>query len=305
MFIIITKQIIKMGLLLFLGFFCYRKKLISHEGTLTLSNLLLMVITPALVLVSFQIDHNPRILKGMLAAMLLSILAHVIGIILSTLLVRKDPKGHYVIERFSDVMSNCGFMGIPLINALYGAEGVIYLTAYVTVFNILTWTYGYSLMTGTHSLKKMRGGLLSPVMISIVIGLAFFLLKIRLPRILYDTCSYLSDMNTPVAMLLAGAVLAESDLGSAVQNRGVYRVGLMRLVIIPLLTLLVFMLFPIDPMIRCTVLIAAACPTGTICIMFALRFNKDHVHASQIFALVTVASLITLPLFVLLCEKLI
>ena len=304
MFILISRQIVKMTLMLLLGFFCSRKNLISHEGSVTISNLLLFVITPPLIIVSFQMDYDPRILLGLFYAFVLSILTHVIGILLSTVLIRKDPAGHYAVERFSGVLSNCGFMGIPLISALYGAEGVIYLTAYICVFNFITWTYGYALMTGSHSLRELKGGLLSPVIFSIFIGFALFIFRIHLPEIIYDTCSYVSNMNTPAAMLLAGATLAESDLRTALGNTGVYRVAALRLAAIPLITLFVFLLFPIDPMIRCIVIIGAACPAGTSCTLFALRYKKDYVYASQIFALVTAASLFSIPLIVLLCDKL-
>ena len=302
MFIIICKQVIKMALMIGLGALCYRKKLISHEGSVTISNLLLLVITPALIITSFQLDYERRILYGMLAALLLSVISHVIGIVLCTLVLKKDPADHYVIERFSGVFSNCGFMGIPLINALFGAEGVIYLTVYIALFNTLTWTYGYGLMTGSHSLREMKGGLRSPVIFSIVIGILLFILRIRLPEIIFDTGSYIASMNTPAAMLLAGATLAESDLATALRNRGVYRVALLRLIIIPLLCLLAFMLLPVDPQIRCIILIATACPAATNSTLFALRFHKDYVYSSQIFALVTAFSLITIPLMVLVCE---
>ena len=141
MFLIIVNQIVKMLLLLLLGIFCYRKKLIDQTGSKMLANLLLMIVNPMLAVLSLQVDYSPQLVHGLLLSYLAAFLTHIVGCILSTALIRTKGNPDCGIDRFSAMYSNCGFIGIPLVQSILGGEGVLYLTAYMTVFNIFSWTH--------------------------------------------------------------------------------------------------------------------------------------------------------------------
>ncbi len=211
MFIIISNQIMKMFLILILGFFCYRIKLIDHQGNKTLSNLLLMVVNPLLIFDSFLQEFTPEIFQGFLIAIFLGFLSHFVGIAAGRLFFSKKISPDYNVEQFSCVYSNCGFMGIPLVNSIFGSQGVIYLTAYMLAFNVLSWTHGLFLITGNASPKQMKKGLTSPAMIGTLMGLVLFLTQLKLPSLISDTIDYITAMNTPMAMMIAGISLAETD----------------------------------------------------------------------------------------------
>lgn len=138
MFLIIVNQIVKMLLLLLLGIFCYRKKLIDQTGSKMLANLLLMIVNPMLAVLSLQVDYSPQLVHGLLLSYLAAFLTHIVGCILSTALIRTKGNPDCGIDRFSAMYSNCGFIGIPLVQSILGGEGVLYLTAYMTVFNIFS-----------------------------------------------------------------------------------------------------------------------------------------------------------------------
>ena len=304
MFFIISNQIIKMCLLMIVGFLCFRVGIVDHKGNKTLSNLLLLVINPVLIINSFQMEYSHHLLKGFLFACLLAALTHVVGILVTTLLIPRKEDRDYQVERFSSIYSNCGFMGIPLVSSILGSEGVLYLTAYIVVFNVFCWTHGLMVMTGNMSFRQLKKGLSSPVIFGSVIGLVLFCAQIKLPSVLGDTVEYLADLNTPKAMLIAGISLAETSLGKALKNVRLYLVTAMKLLVIPLIMLLIFSLLPIDSNVLVTILVAAACPVATTGTMFALRFDKNYQYASEIFAFSTVASLVTIPFLVLLSEYL-
>ena len=155
MFLIIVNQIVKMLLLLLLGIFCYRKKLIDQTGSKMLANLLLMIVNPMLAVLSLQVDYSPQLVHGLLLSYLAAFLTHIVGCILSTALIRTKGNPDCGIDRFSAMYSNCGFIGIPLVQSILGGEGVLYLTAYMTVFNIFSWTHGMMVMTGNFSPKEL------------------------------------------------------------------------------------------------------------------------------------------------------
>jgi predicted permease len=144
----------------------------------------------------------------------LAVLAHIIGILIATCVFKKNGEGAEVF-RFASVFGNCGFMGIPLLAALIPENGALYATIYVTVFNIFVWTYGVIVFNGKTEKGALKKILLSPVLISIAIGIILFVFSITLPLPIASTIGYLSDLNTPLAMMVTGALIAKSKIFSA------------------------------------------------------------------------------------------
>ena len=305
MFVIIVNQILKMLLLLLLGCLCFRMKLVDEAGSKVLANLLLMVVNPMLAIVSLQTEYSAHLAQGLLVAYLLAFLTHLVAAILSTVLIRTTGNPDCGIDRFASMYSNCGFIGIPIVQSILGNEGVLYLTAYMTVFNFFSWTHGVMIMTGTFSLKELKKGLLSPMIFASILGVVFFFGRIHIPDLLLDSMNYVAGMNTPLAMLIAGISVAQTDLLSMLRNRKLYLISASKLLIMPALLLLVLTLIPVDPMVSCTMLVAAACPVAATGTAFALRFHKNALYASELYAFTTIASLVTIPLFVFAAERLI
>lgn len=303
MFQIITMQIIKMLLLLLLGIICYRRKLLDQAGSKTLANLLLMVVSPALAITSLQTDYDPALVSGLLLSYLLAILTHLVMIALSTIMIRKKGNSDVEIERFAAIYANCGFMGIPLIQSILGNEGVLYITAYMTVFNIVTWTHGIGIMTGNFSLKEVKKGLLSPMVIASFIGLILFFLRIRLPDVVNDTLTYVSQMNTPLAMLIAGISVAQTNIPALLKKRKIYFTAAFKLLFMPAVVLLALIPLRLPFNVACTILVAAACPSAATGTAFALRCQKNYKYYSELYAFTTLLSLVTIPMFVYAAER--
>lgn len=138
---IVAAQVAVMFILIAVGFVCAKIKMITDEGRKQMSAVVLNVVTPALIFMSYQKEFSAELTEGLLWSFLLSAATYVITIPLAYVLIRKKNNLEYAIERFSLIFTNCGFMGIPLVNAVFGSEGVLYVTAYVTLFNFLVWTF--------------------------------------------------------------------------------------------------------------------------------------------------------------------
>lgn len=295
MFTLIFNQLIKMLCILILAFICYRIRLLNQEGNRNLSSLLLMIVNPCLIITTYQTDYDPHLVRGLLLAFAAAFAAHMTGILIARVCISKNGNPDYAIDRFGSVYSNCGFMGIPLIYSVLGSEGVFYLTAYLTVFNLLSWTHGLALLEGQFSLSRLKEGLTSPMVIGTFTGMLLFFLQIRLPGVLLDSMNYLADMNTPLAMIIAGLSVAQADLKKIFKNFRIYYVSFLKLVLVPLAVLFFLVVFRIEYRIAYTILIASACPAATTLTMMAIRFQKNYMYASEIFAFSTVLSIITIP----------
>lgn len=299
---IVLYQITVMFILILLGFFLWKRKVFTRRGCNQLSELVLTVVCPVLIFTSFQKELEPRLVKGLLISFGLSVISHIVSIALGMIFFgkRRRQRGEDVsVERFAAAYSNCAFMGIPLIEAVYGTDGVFYLTAYIAVFNLLSWTHGVMAMTEKMSFRSAVNALKAPAVIATAMGLVFFFLRIRLPDIVMQPLNYISSLNTPLAMLISGMTIARSDVLAALKKPGIYLTGFVKLIAAPLLMALIMSPMSIDPVIADTIIISTACPTATMTIMFAARYGKNSVYAAEIFAASTIASAVTIPLVLL------
>lgn len=295
MFILIFNQLLKMLFIMVLAFICYKIKLVNQEGNKTCSNLLLLVVNPCLIITAFQTDYDDKLVRGLIISFIWAVIAHIIAIVIAHFLIPDKKNQDYYIDRLAAAYSNCGFIGIPLVYSVLGNEGVFYLTAYMTVFNIFIWTHGLTLIESKVSFRQIREGLLSPMIIAIAFSLVLFFLRIRLPSVLLDSLTYVADMNTPLAMMIAGFSVAQADLKKTLHNLHIYWVSFLKLILIPLVVMLFMYFAKVDYTIAYTTLIAAACPTGAVVTSLAIRYNRNYTYSSEIFSFTTLLSIVTIP----------
>lgn len=301
---ITLEKIASMFVLLLTGVISYRCGIIDSAANKRLSGLLLKVISPLLILMAYQIEFRKELLAGLGVVMFFSLVSFVVTIGFANLVIRSEKSKNPEIERMAAIYSNCGFIGMPLIGGLLGQEGIFYMTAYMTVYNLFIWSHGLISMCGTGSVKETLRRFVQPATIAIGIGLFLFLFRIKLPALLADSFQMISDMNTPVAMIVAGCSLAESDLLGALKNKRTYLISFLKLIVSPMLTLVILVLCRVDRMAALTVLVGAACPTGAMISMFALQYDRDSKYATELFTISTVLSAITIPLMMLVGDRL-
>jgi len=302
MFTLIVQQLAIMFFIIVIGYISFKTKLLNQSANKAFSTFLLMVVNPALIISVYQIDFEARMALYLLYAFIAAVASHIIAIIIANLAIRRKNNPNYGVERLSTVYSNCAFMGIPLINITIGQEGVFFLTAYITVFNLLIWTHGVGLLRDGFSMKFLKEGLLSPVFISTIIAIFFYVAGIRLPVLLVDSLSMMAVTVTPLAMMIAGMSLAQANFKNIFTKFIVYKVSFMRLLIVPFLTLALLAVVNLDQNVAYTILIASACPPATAGMLMALRYDKDHVHASEIFAAGTLLGVLTIPFVVFIAD---
>ena len=297
--LITAQQVAELFILMGLGALGAKTGLLRPEGKQTLSNLLVNLVVPAMIINSYRMDFSPEILRNLLAAFALSILSSLLGLVITLLFTARSKDSRTPIFRFACIFSNAGYMGLPLISALFGSEGLLYASAYFTIFNLLLWTLGYSIVSGSSDPKAVVKSLAhTPAIYAVLVGLAIYLLQIPIPALLAQPISLLGAMNTPLSMLITGMLIAAGDLKSIVCSRPIWKLAAVRMLVIPALCLGAFALLGLFRfgMAAQVVLLLECCPAAAITSVFAVQFGHDEQFAAGCVVLTTLLSILTLPL---------
>ena len=304
--LITAQQVAVLFLLIGTGYVAVKTGVLRQEGKQTLSNLLIYIVVPAMIVNSYRMEFSAEILRNLLAAFGLSILAIVLGIIITFALTAKHKDSRAPIFRFACVFTNAAYMGFPLISALFGSEGLLYASAYVTVFNILLWTLGYAMVSGSSSPREVVKSLLrTPVLYAMVVGLAVYLLQIPLPTLITQPLELFANMNTPLSMLITGMLIAAGDIKSIVCDRRIWQLAAVRQVLIPAVCLAVFTLCGFHGMAAQVVALLECCPAASITSVFAVQFGHDEHYAAGCVVLTTLLSIVILPICALVLTALV
>ncbi len=292
---IVLRQIVIMFLYMAVGGLLFQKGLITKEGSKSLANLLLYVVLPCVVVKSFCVARTPERTSGLLVSFLAALGILLLAMAVSHLLFKKNP-----IDDFGAAFSNAGFMGFPLVVAVQGSEAIFYAAGFVALLNALQWTYGQSLISGDPGYRSPKAILKNPLVLSLLLGVLLFCLEIPVPAIVSDLLAALAALNAPLAMVILGVYLAQTDPKTLFNDPHLYVVAAVRLVLIPLLTILVLKLLPAEyAAIATTLVIVAAAPIGSNVAVYAQKLGKDYAYAVRGVCLSTLLSAITMPLLML------
>lgn len=287
-----------MFLLMGIGAVCYRRGIITDRGSKDISALLINIVTPCLIIQSFQREYDPAVLRQLIQAIILSVAVTMIAVVLAALAFRKGT-ADYADRRMCIVFPNNGFMALPLLQALCGGDGVFLGSVYIVVTNLFLWTYGVrTLCTASGKTENSRWYkmFLNPATIGFAVGLLIFVTSFGLPAVIGTPIDYLAALNTPLAMIVLGVYLAQSQLLDIIRDRTIYAVSLIRLAVIPLLALALLLFLPWSPLVSQVMIVSAATPCAIVASMFAQQFGTNYRYSSRIIAFSTLLSAVTMPL---------
>lgn len=293
-FLVVLGQVITLFLLMGVGFFLGKTDRLSPAGTGEMSFLLMYIVTPCVIVDTFQTDWEPETLRTLAVGTAALAVCYGIYILVSLPLFPRQPDSLRASLRFGCVYGNTGFMGLPLVQAVLGEEALIFAVVSMVVFNVLCWTHGVILMGGKDAFSP-RKILLNPGVIAVAVGLPLFLLRRRLPGPLYSAASFMSGLNTPLAMVVIGAQMSRADLRNTFRGRELYAASAVKLVVMPAIAALLLLPLHLNPLFYSATVILAAAPTAGITSMFAERFGRDPARAAQLVSLSTLLSVLTLP----------
>jgi len=292
----VGNNVLVLFVLIIVGYICKKAKILSEKTVNDMTNFVLYIVTPCVIINSYQREFDKQMLIGLAITLAASFLSFAVNILLAHLLVKDHDKRREKTLRFGAVFSNCGFMSLPLQEAMLGEIGVFYGATYIAVFQIILWTYGVIVMSGDIKSFSLRKIILNPGMIGTLVGIVLFICSISLPFTVIEPIKHLAALNTPIPMVIVGYHLA----GSCFKIKGLsaYMSIVLRLIISPVLMILGLWLFKItgDIMVACT--IAVSSPIAATTTMFSGKFGGDTPLSATVVSITTLLSIITMPLVV-------
>lgn len=296
--LLIARQIAIMFLYMLIGFLLFRRGLVTKEGSRALAHLLLYCVLPCVIINSFLAERTAENTRQLLVSIGAGALLLLLSMAVAALLFRGSG-----IDNFAAAFSNAGFMGFPLITALLDSSAVFFAAGFVALLNALQWTYGQWLLSRDVRQIRLRAVLGNPIILSLFAGLVLFFTQIPLPGLVTDTVSALTALNAPLAMIILGVYLAQTDLLRMFRTGRLYWVSAVRLVLIPLLSLAVLMLLPAEYRdIKAALLLVAAAPVGSNVAVYAQKLNLDYTWAVQTVCVSTLLSIVTMPAIIFLMQ---
>jgi hypothetical protein len=273
--------------------------MITKDNQKQLSAIVLNIANPALMIYG-AVEDTPHIGGGELAvtcAVILGLFAVMIllAIFVPSLLgFKKDSRG---IIRLMLVFSNIGFMGMPLVQSLYGSEAVIYVVLFLIPFNVLFYTYGIFVISkekgGKGSLKQM----LNVGVIAGIITVIIYFANIKLPMVITESLSMLSKLTGPLSMMIIGSSLMDLDYKKIFKNVSLLVFTVVKMIVLPVAILFVLKRIITNEMLLNVCLVMLSVPVGSMCAMLVREKREDKYELSAMgVALTTVVSVATIPL---------
>ncbi len=295
--LLILNQMLQLFIILLLGFLVVKCKLLKSTDSKVLSTVAVYLVTPCVIINSFQIEYSPEAAQGLLLAVGAAVCSQAVFLTMISTVWKKLA----VVERASIMYSNAGNMIIPIVQAVLGPEWVLYTSAYIAVQVILIWTHGRNMISGEKgfSLKKIFTNI---NIISIFVGLIIFAFNIKLPDIASSTLNSISSMVGPLGMIVLGMLMADLDFKEILRNKRIYFIAFVRLILCPLIMLAViyfskaYRLLPDAATILFITFLATCAPPAVNITQIAQVYGKDAPYASSINVLSICLCLFTTPL---------
>ncbi|HSL93933.1 MAG TPA: AEC family transporter [Bacillota bacterium] len=303
-FLEVFEPISVLFMILMAGFLARRLAVFDDAVVKGLASLLLKVTLPALIIDSLQRTYSPDLMRDSGNILLMAIPIYLISALVALLCaalpgIGRDNAG---VVRFAVMFPNTGFMGYPVILSILGPEALFLAVIYNLPFNLMAFTVGIMFITMGRGDKRRFDYkvLLSPAVLSVIIGFLFFVSSVRLPGPLAESLKLIGSVTTPLAMITVGATLSGMKLNDVFGNWRVYFVSAMRLFVMPLLVFFVLNRLGLDPLLLSVLVVLNAMPVAINGVLFAAEYDANPAFAAQAVFVSTMLSAFTIPLVAML-----
>lgn len=279
-----------------IGILMTKKGWLKESGFHSLSILLTTFSLPCAVFNSFQMPFSEKVLKLIMNSLGVAIIFFAGLFILSYFFCKVIRLSQ---TYFSTWLGCCSFssilfIGIPIVNALFGQVGLIILVSFNTIGNLFFFGFGESVFSGKLDIS-IRKIILTPAILAAMLGMLLFLLKIELPPVVITPIQKIGDMTTPVAMIINGCLLSEKLSIKLFLNRDSWLFCFLRLIIIPLILISIFKVFISNPLLLSIVSLVSCMPSGSVNSVYAEKYAAQGSIASEFIVMSTLLSIFTIP----------
>ena len=284
--------------MLLVGVFIRRKGIVTSEGRKSLTNLLVNLILPCNILYAFS-KSDTSAFRSMIVVIIMSALIQLTWYILSKFLWKNTDNSRRGIMRYAFQFANCGYLGNPVIEGLYGAPGLVYASVFLLPVRIFMWSVGLDcFQDGAGSFSKtLKRTITHPCVLATIIGVVWmFFPQAKLPDFLYNTIYGFNQCLTPMTMLTIGFIMGETDM-RRIFCRDLGAITVLRLGIQPLIVLGVCYLLHLEPLVAEVITVLVSMPVANTTALLASQHDCDYGFASGLVVFTTLVSMVTIPVY--------
>lgn len=306
----LVSKILSLLVLVGAGVVLVKTKMLKKEDSVALSKISVFLLSPCVIVSSFSMKVDGKAGQSLLLCFFYAILANFLFLFLGTLL--RKPLHLSPVEEMSLEYTNCGNFVLPIVASVLGEEYLLYVSAYITVYNLLVWTHGIHLFQGKEEQTKEERSkenaflkiLFNPNILAILFGVFLFFTKISLPAPISLAISDLGKMIGPISMLITGIILGSMSFKKILSYRRIYMVTAFRLLFFPFIyLLLISVLSRIDgfldnPVLFLVTFLSAMAPAAANVSQFAILYGKEEEYASCINIFTTLCTIFSVPVLV-------
>lgn len=294
---ILLKQMIVLFIMMLVGVYCRKKGIFNDEANKRISSLVVNVANPALIF-SSSINQE-AVIEGMEFVKTFILAWGMFGVLMVIAffvprILRADIS-EYGTYKTMTIFSNIGFMGFPVIDALYGSEALLYATMFLIPFNVLIYTYGISVMKGEKTGFQLHK-ILNVGVISCAVALVIYLTRLPIPVVVENVVDSISALTAPLSMMVIGDSLTKINLKKLFCNGRMLVFSVVKLLLIPIVGVSMIKLLGLNPLLTGVCMIMLATPVGSMNAMLAQEYGGDYELASQGVTITTLLAVVTMPL---------
>ncbi len=300
---VVATSVFLLFALIFLGFFIGKRGIVQKSSIPDLSNLVLMVTMPVTVFCSIIDQQGGEGLSSCWKIFPAVLALHGVAVLITLLAVKllrvpQEEKGVWI---FTGLLSNNGFMGLPLALSVFGSEGMFHMALANVLTNLLIFSVGIKVLTKGFPIKdkiSVRKMFVNNINIAVVLGFVFLLLKLPVPDLISQLLSYLSNITSGLSMLVVGLSLSRLAFKEVFCDRRMFFLPVLRLLIIPLVAIGILQILPfeLDTMTKSILILTAALPAASAQSMITEQYGTNTAAASRAVFLTTLFSIVTVPL---------
>ena len=277
------------------GFVCRKGKILSEEGTATVSNIVVKIILPFYLFSAILNSGSGVDPRGVLLTLGLSfgmfLLSGLVALAVVPLL--RPPAGDKGVYLFETMCGNVTYIGIPVCAAVLGGNAAFYASLLNIPYNLLCFSLGIWLLAGKLPLKKI----LNPAFLSGVAAAILYLLHVPVPGVILDGCAFIGQATSPCAMLVIGSVLGSVPFREIFTEWRAIPYVLLRLVGLSALMALLLSFLDADPVLKGVLILMASMPAATNSTMLCTIYGGNRALSAKLIFLSTALSIVTIPLW--------
>lgn len=302
--LILFQQLLVLLALMLTGFIAYKTHLLNDQAQERLSSLIVWILNPFLM-ISGVIGKNTGITTTFIWQNIVLVSFFYIGLFLLGFIyifIMRIKGNERYMYRMTVLFPNVGFMGVPLVKEMLGAQYVVLVAFYLVAFNLITYSYGIHLASryGGNTEKFKFKRLLSPGMVASVTSILIFALNLNVAGPIKSYIDYMGNTSIVISMFIIGVSLARINWKTDFLDKKYLFFLVADMLVFPLILILTAKLLPFEPEVVGVFQVMACMPVASTTCMFAQEYAGDGTECAKLIALTTVATVITAPIVIML-----